>query len=177
MPLYPVSNPQPYVTISPYSAIHSEGLTIPPQSGPPSSSTWVASNRAVAYPIYLPDWVTVTKLWLANVVHSGNVDMGIYNESFALLVSRGGTASAGDNQNQIFDITDTTLAPGRYYVATVMDNATATVLRSAISTPMQRFMGLVQMASAYPLPATFVPATMANAHIPFAGLLATRTTL
>ena len=176
MPLYPVSNPQPFVTISPYSAIHSEGLTIPPQSGPPSSSTWVAANRAIAYPIYLPDWVTVVKMWVANgAAVSGNIDIGIYNEAFSKLVSIGSTAQAGTSVNQVFDITDVSLAPGRYYVAVAMDNTTGTVLRSAITTPMQRFMGCVQMASAFPLPSTFTPATMANAHIPHAGIT-TRTT-
>lgn len=170
MPFYPATPGWQLHTITTfdYFSVGTEDRVI---TSDPSSATWVSANRAILVPVYLPDWGTVVKLFIANgSAVSGNIDMGLYDESFARLASIGSTAQSGTNDLQVFDITDTTIGPGRYYLAAAMDNTTGTVLRNGSSLYGQRASGLCQMASAFPLPSTITPASMANAFLPLMGL-------
>lgn len=120
------------------------------------TSTWGTANRAIFCPVVLPYGYRVRQLaiWNHSVV-SGNVDVGIYDEAGGRIVSTGSTAQSGTSTMQFFDITDTDLRPGIFYLAMAMDNTTGGVgkntwgyLRHAIAA------GLRSQDSAFPLPST-----------------------
>lgn len=159
----------PTVTILPFSW---ESLTVAQAgSGVPASAVWIAANRAVFIPFRLTDSITVVKMFMLNgATVSGNIDVGIYDALGTRLVSKGSTAQAGINAIQEFDITDTRLGPGLFYMASAMDNATGTVLRKSVNGIILRTAGLFQMASAFPLPATATFAANSGSFLPTVGL-------
>ena len=98
---------------------------------------------------------------------SGNVDAGIYNADGTKLVSFGSTAQTPTSNAQTFAISATTLTPGLYYAALALSNATGQIFAyTSITAEKCRVLGLAQMASAFPLPATATFASAASAHIP-----------
>lgn len=158
--------------ISPLS-IESVALAIGQGPTNYASSTYVSANRALFIPFHVYRSILVTKLWSANgATASGNIDVGLYNADKRYIISSGSTAQAGTNTCQQFDITDTLLTPGDYYLAVAMDNATGTLFRSAQTAVNLRRAGLLQQASAFALPTTtFTGAAIASAFIPLIGLL------
>lgn len=143
----------------------------------PISAAWPAANRALYIPIIITEDVTVVKLWVYNgATASGNIDMAIYNSAFARQVTIGSTAQAGTNVIQEFNITDTALTAGTYYIGIAMDNTTGTTRRYSPyggGAQLQTW-GMAQEASAFALPSTATPADVASAYIPICGI-ATRT--
>lgn len=136
----------------------------------PSSGTFPANDRAIAIPFVNTETITVVKMWAYNgAAVSGNIDIGIYTEAFAKVVSIGSTAQANTNVLQEFNIADTVLAPGRYYMVVAMDNTTGTLFRNATAVEEEKLLGMFQMASAFPLPTTLTPADVASAYLPQIG--------
>ena len=120
----------------------------------------VVTPNAVAY-----------KIAVANgAVASGNVDVGIYDGSRNKLVSSGSTAQAGTTTLQVFDITDTALPMGKYWMAVAIDNATGTMFRQSagFGAGFTALIDVRKEASAFPLPAT---ATFAAAGTSVATIL------
>jgi hypothetical protein len=107
--------------------------------------------------------MTALKMVIVNVTTgTSNIDVGIYTVAGARLVSMGSTTHTGNNAAQSFDIADTALAVGQYYIGISVDNNTATIRGgSAGSAGYASAMGILQEASALPLPstATFAAAT------------------
>lgn len=138
----------------------------------PNSATWPAANRAIFVPFRTAVPILVRQLFNCNgATASGNIDVGIYDRVGTRLVSAGSTAQAGTSVLQVFNVTDTLIGPGQFYFAVALDNTTGTITRQAPPNVLQtRALGLVQMASAFPLPATATFATVANVHIPLCGL-------
>lgn len=171
MPLTTVT-PRGYETITTWDmgrGVGMEWTCIP--TGAPASATWPSANRAILCPIYIDSYGTVVKLWTANgATASGNFDIGLYDESFARLVSIGATAQSGTAAIQAFDITDTPVRPGRYYLGISSSAATGTLVRVSPALGYLRAVGMVQMASAHPLPSTVTPATVTSSYAPLAGL-------
>ncbi len=103
---------------------------------------------------------------------SGNVDVGIYDAFGNKMVTMGTTAQAGTSALQTFDITDTTLNPGNYYMACAMDGTTGTALRYTLgSLQVVRATGVLSQSTAFALPTT--TATFAAAqdnYIPLMGV-------
>lgn len=127
-----------------------------------ASGTWTASSKCVFCPVSCPGPFTVTKFACDNgTAVSGNIDIGLYTKEGQLIVSTGSTAQAGTSQWQTIDVTDTTIPPGWYYLAMVMNNATGTNLRLASQTIAKRLFGWMEQLSTFPLPATatMVPCT------------------
>jgi hypothetical protein len=125
-------------------------------------ATWPTASLAMFYPTLIEVPVLATQIIVENGSPvSGNVDVGIYNEFGTRLVSIGGAVQTGANALQVFNITDTFLAPGIYYRAIVFDNITAQIIRSSPPVELLRGAGVMQMATAYTLPttATFAPCT------------------
>ena len=141
--------------------------------GAPASAVWPTANRAIYVPFVIVEQVTVVKLWMYNglAAANGNIDIGIYNAtSLSLLVSSGAVATAGAGVVQDFDVTDTALPPGRYYLAASLSSGTDATLRWA---PVVIFEALpiATEAAAHPLPATATPvAPAASAYVPLMGL-------
>ncbi len=141
-------------------------------------AAWPSANRAIFVPVVVSAPITIVKMFIENATTvSGNVDVGIYTTEGVRLVSSGTTAHATANGLQIFDITDTLLNPGLYYLAMAMDNTTATPIRffNNAAASVTRAAGVLEMASAFVLPN---PATFAASSSPYApNILATGQTV
>ena len=136
-----------------------------------AGTTWPSADRALYIPFVLPGNFLVRALWWANGnAVAGNVDCGIYSESGALLTNTGSTAQAGVTAIQSVTLgTPLLLTAGRYNMALVLSSASGRIYRNNV-TGVTTLAGVTQMASAMPLPATFVPATAAAAFIPVFGI-------
>lgn len=136
-----------------------------------SSSAWPAANRALAFMFGLADYYLVRKVWWLNTsVSSDSVDVGVYTEDGTRLVSGGGTATSGGSSVQEVDVTDTLLAPGRYWCAMSVNGTANTYGAPTAGAIPLALMGVAQMASAYPLPSTFTPASVASSNIATFGI-------
>ena len=172
MPDFPVAiRPMDSVVLSPASP-QSIGRDLSGMGISAATAGWPAANRAIFMPITIYNPITVVKMFIENGAStSGNIDVGIYDSDGAIIVSSGSTAQSGVSATQEFDITDTLLNPGLYYLAAAMDNTTGTVLRWGLSGAVARGIGVAQMASAFPLPSTATFAALASSFIP--GVFAT----
>lgn len=142
-----------------------------------ASAAHPTANLAFYYPFVLTESVTVRKLFIHNgATASGNVDVGIYDGSGTRKVSSGSTAQTGTSVIQEFDVADTALTPGRYYLAYALDNNTGTFVRWNPTTggsgavPQAKFFAIQQEASAFALPATATFADPASIYIAYLGL-------
>jgi hypothetical protein len=139
------------------------------------SAAYPAADRAHFLPFRVNRPTLITKLMAYNgSTASGNIDVGIYSHDGTRLVSTGSTAQSGTSALQVFDVTDTWLGPGRFYLAVAMDNTTGTLFRATLgSTQIDAGIGLLIEASAFPLPATATFATIsgAAAFVPIIGAL------
>jgi hypothetical protein len=142
---------------------------------PAGNNTWPAANRALYLPFVVVETITAVKLFVYNsITATGNVDAGLYTEDGTRLVSIGGVAMSGTVTLQEFDITDTVLAPGRYYMGLAFSSASANLKASTGSG--SKMLGIMEEAAAYPLPATATFAAASSDYTPFCGLT-TRSTL
>jgi hypothetical protein len=137
-----------------------------------ASAVWVAANRAIYTPLYIPEPGTITKLWWLNgSAVSGNVCCALYRASdLSRVVTSGAVAQSGTSVMQEADVTDTVIPAGVYLLGLVLDNGTGQIARNATHVLLHRAMGITQEASACPLPATATPAALAAAFVPACGI-------
>lgn len=91
-----------------------------------SSGAWFSANDPILIPFVVNDPVTVYQLgWFNGSAAGDSVDVGIYNTSFARLISTGSQTGTGNSTYQFIDVADTVLTPGYYYAAMVMSTTTA----------------------------------------------------
>lgn len=135
-----------------------------------ASTAWGTANLAILTPIWLPFRYPVRNLFVMNgATLGGNVDVGIYNQDLTLITSSGSVAQAGISAIQAF-AKDLILRPGGYYLGLSSNSTTATYFAAGIgSATRERYMGLLQMGTAFPLPATFTAAAVAQARVPAVG--------
>jgi len=134
----------------------------------PSDQTWQTANTAIYIPFRITEAMTVYQMGVANgTVASGNVDVGVCNESGTSLVSSGSTAMSGTNTVQAFNVTDTLLVPGRYYLQMSVDNTTAAFRQWSVTAQFNRLMGVVMESSAFPIPATATFAISDRTRLPW----------
>lgn len=154
------------VTIHPWS-IDSIGVILPGlcdyiSAVTRSTTVWFSANMALFVPFHVYRVTKVVKMFVCHgSVVSGNVDVGIYDPKGKRIVSSGSTAQSGTTAAVEYDITDTVLPPGLYYMALAIDNITARVISStnvlaAVELPMA---GVYEVASSFPLPASVTYAT------------------
>jgi hypothetical protein len=150
-----------------------------PSISSPSSAAFESANRAVYAPIRVPGPCVVRRLWWANgatVSASYNVDCGIYADSDgkpgAKLVSSGSTAQGTASQVQFVDVTDTTLAPGIYWLALTCSSLSATFFRTIVAANWDASARLEE-ASALPLPASATPAESSGTNLYYCGFATT----
>lgn len=131
-----------------------------------TGATWPAASRAFLVPVWLDRSFIADRLGVYNgTVVAGNFDIGIYDSTFARLVSTGAFALAGTSVIQWVNIADTTLARGWYYLAG-SPSATPNIASWGYSAGEIRMVGGLQMTAAHPLPATIVPEVVASAFLP-----------
>lgn len=86
-------------------------------------------GEAMLFPFSLDVRATVVKGWWMNgatVTAATNVDVGVYDSEFNLIVAAGFTAQSGTDTLQEADLTDTDIGPGDYWCALAIDNNTLT---------------------------------------------------
>lgn len=147
----------------------------------PASAAWPAANRAIYIPFMVTEQITVKKLWCYNgATASGNMNMALYNASFAQIANSeiGSTAQAGANVIQEFDITDVVLTAALYYLAIVNSGTTGTVLRRTGpvngAEDWQQWGMFQEALASVDLPNTATPAVISSDFAPVCGF-ATRT--
>jgi len=140
--------------------------------GTPASTAWPSANLAIFVPVRITNTVTAYKLVTgAGVTAAGNFDVGIYDGAGHLLIASGATAK-GNSTEHIIDIADTQLGPGLYYMAMSADgtnNYSGHTPSGATTIPLQkaRLYGTLEMAAAYPLPATATFASRTTTFVPW----------
>jgi hypothetical protein len=130
------------------------------------------ANRAIYIPVRIPAPFYAHKMFIYNgATVSGNIDMGIYDRDGNKIASLGTTAQGTASTIQEFDMTDILLAPGIYYLAVALDNATGKILCADSVGVLLRSLGRVVQETAFPLPATATFAlSTAAATVPLIGL-------
>jgi hypothetical protein len=122
-----------------------------------AANIWTTANTAVYMPFTIQSPMLAQKMAVDVSVQSGNLDLGIYSEKGARLVSMGSTAVAVAGL-QVADIADTWLPAGTYFAAMNCDNITASFFGLSTLVTLARSGGLLQQAVgavALPSPATF----------------------
>ncbi|MEO6604357.1 MAG: hypothetical protein ABIN55_01965 [Aeromicrobium sp.] len=139
------------------------------------ASSALATDRAVYVPINIPRPLVAKRMWYVVGATGGTntIQLGIYTESGSQIVATTAT-TVGTAANLVhLDITDTTLTPGSYYLAVVLNGTTATILRWGLqTTPLGRLVVLHQ-AAARPLPATATFAASNDNIVPYIGITTT----
>ncbi len=134
-------------------------------------AAWPTANRAIFIPFRLSRPMSVTTLWSLNNTSSGNIDLGIYSADGTKIVSTGSTAEVGATAIQTITIATTQLGAGLFYMAMAINTTGANQIASTSSNAqILKMVGMAQMSSAFPLPATATFETVASAYIPFIGL-------
>ena len=144
-----------------------------PNISPAAGAVWGTANLGVFIPFAVDQQIIVTQIHLEVTTTGGNVDVGIYDEAGNRLVSNGAVATAAAGV-QTFNITDTTLVPGRYYVG-ISCSATTPAFKEcsplwAASAVGATLVGARQAAAVHPLPATVTYATPTRLTMPLFSL-------
>jgi len=125
-------------------------------------TAWQNANQAVYVAVAIPFACTVYQMAVQiGGTSSGNLDVGIYDANFNRLVSMGSTAMGSTNSIQVFNVTDTPLTPGTYFLACSVSNTSGVLAGGACYTPAHqglRALGVQVQSSALPLPSTATPA-------------------
>lgn len=129
-----------------------------------SGGAWPSANLAIFVPFTVTESVVVRRFVYTTANNTGNIDIGVYSDSGALIVSTGATAQGSTNVVLYVDCTDTLLLPGNYFMAMSCASASAQPLRT--TGLGARLLGVCQMASAHPLPSTATFAAAAQDYIP-----------
>lgn len=158
--------PSSYIT--PLDPLLSVGVTFGVSNVSQSSQVWPLANLAIYIPFVVGLPYLAVKMGVNNgTVVSGNVDVGIFDQGGNKIVTMGSTAQAGTSVQQVFDITDTLLLPGRYYMALACSNVTSTFICDKPIAALLSSMGMLQQATALPLPTTTATfAKLANPIMP-----------
>lgn len=139
-------------------------------SGQPSDANYPAVNVAFYVPFGVAGPTSVSKMIVRNgTAVAGNLDVGIYLPDGTKVVSMGSTAQSGVSAFQAFDITDTVLVRGRYYMGISSDTSGVTqkvLSGSFIGVRSLQAMGVYTQATAFPLPSPAVFATPTQSRVP-----------
>lgn len=135
------------------------------------STAWGTANQARYIPFWIPDPIVAVKLIAYNgATAGGNSDMGLYDASGNQIVAAAAALQAGATIFQEFDIVDTPLRPGLYFVGLLNTTTTGTFM-SYTDRQLGRAMGVYSQAVGagnLPSPATF--AALDAAVIPIVGI-------
>lgn len=166
--------PEQYSILSPLPVVQTFSLNALPISCSNTAATaaWPTANKAIFVPFRMTRPYLVTQMFTMNGgVASGTVDIGIYTEDFTKIVSNGAVNQAGTNSVQTYNITDTLLGPGSYYMAMVISNTTGTTFRVASwgQAALLRLLGVLEQTSASPLPTLAAPVGITSIYLPIFG--------
>jgi hypothetical protein len=136
-----------------------------------ASQLWPTANLAVWMPMMVWMPVKIDQVFILNGSSvTGNVDVGIYNRSYSLLVSTGATAVAGTSAYQFIAVTETTLNEGLHYFAVSCSSSSNRMsMQVTLAAGLSSYYGILQEASAHPLPSTGTPVFAASDFLFHAG--------
>lgn len=120
-------------------------------------AAWGTANRAIYVPVRVPRRVIVRKLGVGTgTTGTNNMDIGLYDAAGTRLVSTGAQTKSTTLFMQVFDVTDTTIGPGLYYLALNSAGTTDTFYAAvSLSQALPASLGLRSEAvGAVTLPAT-----------------------
>lgn len=126
-------------------------------------NAWSAANRAIYFPISLPVDVAVSSLRCWCGTGTANIDAGLYAMDGTRLASQGGTAMTASALNTLTLSSTVGLQAGLVYYVAMSTSSTDQVLTVGLTLGASRAMGILQQASAYPLPSTATFAQIASA--------------
>lgn len=91
------------------------------------TTSTLSANRAYYWPMVLPRPCVLYKFFGTNgATVDGNVDIGLYRQNYTKVLSVGPTAMAGASVVQWFDVANTYIPAGAYYLAHWSSSNTAT---------------------------------------------------
>jgi hypothetical protein len=96
-------------------------------ANPFPSGTWASANDPIALPFFLYEPLTVYQLGWHNGsgTMTDSCDVGVYDSSWVRKISTTGTARTGVSALQFVDVSDTTIGPGKFYLAMSNNGTTA----------------------------------------------------
>lgn len=153
-------------------------LRIAGTSAAAASGNWPSANLAIYIPFWLPWPYSVRRVFWANgATLTGNKDFGIYSAEGTRIYSTGSTAESGASAIQYTTPSpDILLSPGRYYFALSCSATTGHGWQVSTGAAAEaRHGGLLQQATAVPLPATMTPASFTGTVMPLCGITSTTT--
>ncbi len=130
----------------------------------PTVGAWPSASYAIYIPFVVPRPFTadVMAVQIGTAAGTNHADVGLFDTGGNKLVTMGSTVVPNTAGMFTFDITDTTLNQGVYYMGMSADNGTDTFLRSASMTVQGLgASGMLSQAVAFPLPS---PATFASVN-------------
>lgn len=139
----------------------------------PASAAFSAANRCYYFPFQIEQPDIINKFWWANgaTVGTDTIQCAVYRDDYTQLLLGASVTSAGANDVQFDDVTNTLIVPGRYYFALSCSGTTATFLRTAPATLSWTIsVGVYQQATAKPPPNPMVPVQITNGYIPLCGI-------
>lgn len=171
-------NSQPVTLSAAYALAEELGAC----SGAPASAAWPSANLAIAVPLPVDAPGFVQQIWWVNgAAVSGHVEVAITDEFGNKIASTGSVVPSGTNVPQAVTLASPVLLlPGRYYLVVSCDNGTQAFFAYAAAaavTNINRFLGLFEQATAFPIPSPMVPASSARSYVPLAGIDFATTTL
>lgn len=150
-----------------FSAVEMRAIGVAAQ---PASATYPAANLAIYVPFFLPwDYICGGMGFGNGSSVAGNADVGIYAASGERLASTAPVARAGASSMQYVNFaSQILLPPGAYYMGFSASSGAANTgwLNTSVVSASGKPMGLLQQASAHPLPATMTPAAWASTGFP-----------
>lgn len=162
----PVLCPTPYHN----PMVMPEALVLGPTQTQYSSSTWFpGANVAIYIPISVPVDSRLESVILLCANATGNYDLGLYDENYVRIGSKGSTAAANATLSYALDFF---LKAGKtYFMAAACNNTGTGIYRMALGSAQEdEAIGIYEEASAFPLPATMTPVPANNNYFPLMGL-------
>ena len=126
-------------------------------TAPAGGQAWGTANRAIYIPVRFPTSGVVKELGYVaeGSAATGNIDIGLYDASGTRLCSTGSQTKALSDTVAVFDVTDTTVQRGLYYLALNNSTTTDTFYADIPAAPNLAARGvLTEAVGAVTLPAT-----------------------
>lgn len=140
----------------------------------PASATYPAANLAIFIPMFLEvPFRAQGGLWVNGSSVTGTADSGIYTLTGTRVVSTGATTRSGASSVDGTDFpSEVLIPPGAYYLAFSASSGAANTafLNTSVTSAIGKPAGLLQMASAHPLPATATFAAWSSTGYPICGV-------
>lgn len=167
--LYEPTLPLHIHTLSQYSV----GL-LSNTTGAVASRSWPTANRALYIPFVLPwSYPVIRVFWMNGSAAGGKNDFGIYSIDGRRIYSTGETEQSGASAFQYVTPTAFELPAGSYYFGMAYSETTNKLSGTSSAEITNRLAGILQQASALPLPATATFAQNAAAVVPLCGITRT----